>query len=185
MSLCGILEKMFEEEKSSDPNLVMTYNEWLEYKRDEERFERRNKRSVILRRMAEKAALEEVEKSCRCWNCTDPYKRNPEVKYNLDGSLRHERLCDRIGRKTSWEGPAKRTEFGYGYKYDKDDVPLPYTLYNPHSTCSLKDPENIWSTNILIPLEITYHWDRCYPCQERWPLNPRKNWRVTGDLGLE
>jgi hypothetical protein len=31
MSLRGILEKMYEDEKTSDPNLGMTYNEWLEF----------------------------------------------------------------------------------------------------------------------------------------------------------
>jgi hypothetical protein len=185
MSLCGILEKKYEEEKRSDPNLIMTYDKWLEFKCEEEKFERRNKRSVILRRMAAKAALEAGETVCWCWNCAYPFKRNPYVKHNDDGSLRKEQLSDRIGRKTSWEGPAKRTEFGFGYKYDEDDIPLPYTMYNPHSSCSLKDPANHWSTNILIPLEITYHWDRCYACQERWPMNTRKNWRVTGDLGTE
>lgn len=176
-------KNLFEAEKACDPTLSLSYVEWLEVKSEEEKYERKNQRSVKMRKFNAKQ-MEGKAETCRCFNCQDPDRRNPDVKWNEDGTLRFERFSDRVGRRTSWYGPAKRTDYGYGYRYDATDVPLPYTMVNPYTSCSLKDPENYWSTEILIPLEICYHWDRCFYCQERWPLNPRRTPKVTGNLTL-
>lgn len=117
-----------------------------------------------------------TDDGCHCYICSHPWKKNPDVKRDpKTGELVHVAFKDRLHAYGRIDEIGKPTIFGYGYQYPVNEpVPLPYTLRNPHSSCSLKDPDNCYSSDIVIPIEIIYHWDRCEYCQLRWPVDPRR-----------